>query len=110
MKINKETEQRIVQLQLIEQNLQNFLIQKQNFQSQLIEIENALQELEKTKDTAYKIVGPVMIASDKDELKKDLKEKKEAFELRIKNLEKQEKNLRDKATELQQTVMKELKK
>jgi len=45
MDVSKETEKDIAQLQLIEQNLQNFLVQKQTFQTQLLEIDNALKEL-----------------------------------------------------------------
>jgi len=110
MKIPKETEQKIAQLQLLEQNLQNFLVQKQAFQTKLIEIENALKELEKTKDTPYKIVGTIMVASKKEDLKKDLNSQKEIIELRIKNLEKQEEKIKEKAKETQSEVIKEIKK
>ncbi|MDP2909327.1 MAG: prefoldin subunit beta [Nanoarchaeota archaeon] len=109
-KIDKETEQKIGQLQLMEQNLQNFLMQKQTFQTQLFEIDNALQELEKSKDKTYKIVGTVMIASKKEDIISDLKEKKSVIELRIKSLEKQEKAIKDKATQMQGDIMSQLKK
>ena len=46
MNVSKETEQKIQQLQLIEQSMQQFLMQKQSFQTQLVEIESALKELE----------------------------------------------------------------
>lgn len=108
--MNKETEQKIGQLQLMEQNLQNFLAQKQNFQTQLFEIENALKELEKTKDKVYKIAGTVMIASKKEDLIKELEEKKSVVELRIKTLEKQEKTIKEKANQMQTEVMSSLKK
>ncbi len=108
--VDKDTEQKIGQLQLMEQNLQNFLMQKQSFQTQLFEIDNALQELEKTKDKTYKIVGTVMIASKKEDLITDLKEKKSVVELRIRSLEKQEKALKDKAGQIQADVMSHLKK
>ncbi|MBL7100679.1 MAG: prefoldin subunit beta [Nanoarchaeota archaeon] len=108
--MNKETEQKIGQLQLMEQNLQNFATQKQTFQTQLFEIENALKELENCKDKTYKIVGTVMIASDKKELIKDLNEKKSMIELRIKTLEKQEKAIKEKASHIQTEVMSKLKK
>ncbi len=74
--LSKETEQKIAQLQLYEQSLQNILIQKQQFQSQSLEIDSALKELEATKE-AYKIVGNIMVASKKEDLKKDLESKKE---------------------------------
>ena len=108
--MNKETEQKIGQLQLMEQNLQNFIMQKQKFQTQLFEIENALKELEETKDKTYKIVGTVMIASKKEDLIKDLNEKKSVLELRIKTLEKQEKSIKGKASEMQNDIMSQLKK
>ncbi len=109
MQINKETEEKIGQLQLMEQNLQNVLMQKQAFQTQLFEIDNALKELEKTKDETYKIVGPIMVAANKKDIKDDLQSKKEILELRIKNLEKQERKIKEEATQLQGEVMKKLK-
>lgn len=107
-KVSKETEQKIVQLQLLEQNLQNLLLQKQTLQTQVIEIENALSEIEKTKDSAYKIVGQIMVLTKKDELKKDLFSKKEIIELRIKNIEKQEQKIKEKSKEIQEEVTKEI--
>ncbi|MEM4245515.1 MAG: prefoldin subunit beta [Candidatus Nanoarchaeia archaeon] len=109
MQVSKETEEKIGQLQLMEQNIQNILMQKQAFQTQLFEIENALKELEKTKEETYKIVGPIMVAANKKELKDDLQAKKEVVELRIKNLEKQEKKIKEEAAQIQGEVMKKLK-
>jgi len=105
--ISKESEKKITQLQLIEQSMQNLLMQKQQFQLQQVEIESALKELEKVNE-AYKIVGNIMVLSKKDDLKTDLTSKKEVVELRIKNMEKQESQLRDKASKLQEEVMKEM--
>ena len=107
--MKKETEQKIEQIQLIEQNLQNILGQKQNFQAQLLEVENALEELNKSKDKIYKIVGSIMVLSEKNDVEKYLNSKKEIMELRIKNLEKQEDKLKEKVNEFQQEVLKELK-
>ena len=94
---------------MIEQNIQNLLMQKQTFQSQLMEINNALEELEKCKGRTYKIVGAVMIDSDKEGLKKDLSSKKEVVELRIKNLEKQENQFKEKASKMQEEVLSQIK-
>ena len=101
------TQQKIQKLQMFEQGLQNFLMQKQQFQAQLIEIDSALNELKNT-DTAYKIVGNIMINAKKEDLEKDLLEQKEKVELRIKTLEKQEKSIKEKASSMQSEVMKEL--
>ena len=106
--VEKETEKKISQLQMMEQGMQTFFLQKQQFQTQLIEIESALKELEKAKE-AYKIVGNIMVSSNKEELENDLKKKKEMVELRIKTLEKQESQIKEKASAVQEEVMKELK-
>ncbi|MFH1636953.1 MAG: prefoldin subunit beta [Candidatus Woesearchaeota archaeon] len=107
--MEKETEQKIVQLQMIEQNMQNYLMQKQNFQGQLLEVENALKELETAKGKAYKIVGNVMVAADNAKLKKELNGKKDLLDLRIKSVSKQESALKEKAESLQKSLMEELK-
>ena len=109
MEVSKETEQKIGQLQMFEQSLQNFLGQKQQFQVQLVEIESALNELENT-EKAYKIVGNIMVEADKNELKLDLQSKKEMLEIRIRTMEKQELQVREKASKLQSEILKKIKK
>ena len=104
----KATEEKIRHLQLAEQSMQALLSQKQALQMQLMEIDSALKELE-TASEAYKIVGNIMVASKKDKLQTDLKEKKETAELRIKTLEAQEKSTRDKAEVIQKEVLEAMK-
>jgi len=106
---NKETEQKISQLQILEQNLQNFLMQKQQFQSQLIEIDSAINELVDAKKS-YKIIGNIMVDANKEVLSEDLKKKKKIVELRIKSLEKEEESIKEKAKRLQNEVISKLKK
>jgi prefoldin beta subunit len=104
-----KTRRNIALLQNIEQSIQTILLQKQSFQSQLIEIDSALSEL-KDKKTAYKIVGNIMVSCSKDDLEKELEEKKLKLDLRIKNLEKQEQSLKKKAEQMQKEVVEKLKK
>ena len=106
--VDKETEQKISQLQLYEQSMQTILMQKQQFQSQSIEIDSALKELKETKE-AYKIIGNIMVASNKEDLTKELVSKKETSDLRLKTLEKQETQIREKAKKLQEEVSKNIK-
>ncbi len=106
--MDKDTENQISQLQLLEQNLQSLVMQKQNFQAHLFEVENALKELSTSNGTAYKIVGAIMVSQSSEDLKKDLESKKEVLELRIKNLKKQEDLLREKAEKIQTEVVKSL--
>ena len=104
----KQVDNKVAQLQLLQQNMQSILVQKQQFQMQLNEIESAATELKESKQ-AYKIVGDIIVSSEKETLEKELKEKAETIELRIKNIETQEERLRKKAEELQKEVMEELK-
>ncbi|MDD5133160.1 MAG: prefoldin subunit beta [Candidatus Nanoarchaeia archaeon] len=107
---NSDTEKKIMELQMMEQNMQNFAIQKQRFQAALTEIDNALDEIKKTKDSPYKIIGNIMINVKKEDLEKDLKEKKNVLEIRLKNIEKQEVSIKEKSKEAQQEIMKKLNK
>lgn len=110
MTTNEEkTRHDISMLQNLEQSMQQITLQKQQFQTQLIEIDSALNEL-KDKEEAYKIVGNIMVLSKKVDLQKDLEDKKEKVEIRIKNLENQEKKLKEKASDMQKEVMEKLKK
>lgn len=106
--MDKSTEEKISQLQMIEYNMHNLSSQRQKFHNQLLEIESALSEIKERK-TAFKIVGNIMVENTADELRKELEEKKERFELRIKHIEKQEGNLKEKAEKLQKEVMNKVK-
>ncbi len=109
--MDKEIEEKISELQIIEQNLQQLLGQKQNIQVQQIETENALEELAKGDGKeVYRIVGQILISSDKKEVEKDLNSKKEIFQLKIKNIEKQEFKLREKAKDIQKEVLERMNK
>ena len=105
----KDQERKIQELQLIEQNFSQLLLQKQTFQARLLENENALKEVNETKKQPYKIIGNIMVAMEKDEIKKDLNSEKEILDLRIKAIEKQENKLKEHAQELQKEILKELK-
>lgn len=100
---------KIGQLQLLQQNLQNILMQKQQIQEQLTELDSALQELNNT-EKAYKIIGKLMITSSKEDLSKDLQQKKEVAEIRLKNFASQEEQMKKSVDETQKEIMEEMKK
>jgi len=110
MEINKETENQIQELQMIEQTLQSILMQKQAFQMESTEVENALEELSKSSDDVFKIVGNIMIKAKKEDILKDLKHKKELIDLRLKSIESQEKQISDKSEKLREKVLSKIKK
>jgi prefoldin beta subunit len=103
MKLTPEAQQILIELQTYQQQTQTVLIQKESLNIQNMEIDRALEELGKTTNNdVYKIVGPILIKSNKKELEKELSEKKETIELRLKSLKKQEERLREKLKESQE--------
>ncbi|MBU0457263.1 MAG: prefoldin subunit beta [Nanoarchaeota archaeon] len=100
---------KISQLQILQQNLQNTLLQKQQIQNSIVEFESALSELKVT-DKAYKIIGNIMVASSKDNLSKDINEKKDIAVIRLNNFVKQEERLKKNIEELQKEVVDKFKK
>jgi prefoldin beta subunit len=105
----EQFQEKINQIQIIQQNMQNFAVQRQQFQIQQTEIESALSEM-KNSGTAYKIIGNVMVLVEKNNLEKDLEEKKKMLDIRISTIEKQEGKLREKAESLQKDVLAEIEK
>lgn len=99
---------KIAQLQLLQQNLQNILLQKQQLQNNLLELESALHEI-KTSEKCYKILGQIMVASPKDAVSKELTEKKETNNLRLKNYLSQEEKLKKSMRDIQKEIMQETK-
>jgi prefoldin beta subunit len=101
-----ETQQTLMQLQTFQQQLEMVLLQKNSLTVQKTEIEKALEELEKTEEgkDVFKIVGPILVKTTKENLISELKEKLESIELRLKSLEKQEEKLREKIKEKQEKL------
>ncbi|MCX5704399.1 MAG: prefoldin subunit beta [Candidatus Omnitrophica bacterium] len=104
MDIDEATGSKIQELQILEQNLQNLLMQKQTVQIELNEVQNALNDLKKTEDEVYKVIGGVMLRSNKADLLKELSEKQKILELRIFSVEKQEKILEEKTGKLRKEL------
>jgi prefoldin beta subunit len=99
---------KVNQLQLLQQNLQNIVMQKQQLQTQQVELNSAVNELKNT-NQAYKIVGKIMISTSKEELLKELVEKTEIVEVRLKNFSEQENKLKESLKNAQKEAMEELK-
>jgi len=100
----------IEELQITEQALQNFAMQKQIFQLELLETNSALEELNNLKtDEVYKVVGSIMIKTNKDNQIKELKKKSDILELRLKSIEKQEEELKNKVLKARSEYLKKTK-
>lgn len=102
--MNEEIQEKINNLSMLEQNIQQIAAQRQSFQTQIIEIDSALDELSDSKE-AYKIIGSIMVKTDSSKLKEELQSKKSLIEIRIKALEKQEDAVKEKSKKLQEEIM-----
>ena len=103
---HKTKEKNILELQMLEQNLQNILLQKHAFQIEIRETQAALKELEKSGEEVFKIIGQLMIKTNKKDMKEELLGKEKMMDLRIKSFEKQEHALSEKLEELQREILK----
>ena len=105
--ISQEMQGKIMQFQQLQQQIQVIAQQKYQIEMQVTELEKTIEELGKLKKGAevYKSVGTILVRNDDREgLKKELQDKKETLEIRIKTLGNQDKTLR----EMHQNLQKEL--
>ena len=85
--------------------LLNVSAQRQQLQVQGMTIKQALEDLEKTKEKKlFKAVGNILIQTDTGKVKKELKEKKESVELRLKTVQKQEESLVNKLNKIKSEI------
>lgn len=100
-----EKDNSLQEMQFLEQNLQNILLQKQAFQMESAETKSALKELENAGEEVFKIIGQLMLKTDKSKIKEELLSKEKILELRMKNLDKQEKSFSEKLEELRKKLL-----
>ncbi|PIN76003.1 prefoldin subunit beta [Candidatus Woesearchaeota archaeon CG10_big_fil_rev_8_21_14_0_10_37_12] len=98
------SQENMQRLQLLEQNVQAINMQKQQFQAQLFEVESALKEIADSSN-AFKLIGGIMVNTDKKSLEVELNGKKDVLTLRIDTLEKQEKSIKDKSKKLRDDIV-----
>ena len=109
MNLPPKIQNQLTQFEQVRQQLQLLTTQRIQVESQIREMVNTLEELDKTKKDSilYKRVGALFIkVDDKKDLKGSLTEKKETFDIRMKTLERQEKQLKEKYSELQMEISK----
>ncbi len=102
--LSPEMERDLVEYQNAERQLQSVLLQKHQLQLQLNEITLALEELEKAKADVFKAAGSIMVKTTKEEAQRDLKEKKELFDIRVKALSQQEEKMKTSLMKIQKKI------
>jgi prefoldin beta subunit len=103
-------ENKIQEMQVLEQRLQNSILQKQAFQMELAETNSALKEIEKSGDEVFKIIGQLMIKAEKGKINEELLGKQKILELRIKSFDKQENSLAEQLNKIRNELAKSMKK
>jgi len=99
--IPTQVQDKVMQFQSLQQQLQMVVAQKQQFILRAKDIDNATEDLNVMKEgRVYKVSGPLMMETSIEKSKKDLAEEKDTAEARIKILESQEKKLSEKLKEL----------
>jgi len=98
---------KIQEMQILEQNLQNLLLQKQSFQMELSETQSAAKEIENSDDDVFKVIGQLMIKTDKSKIKEELSNKEKILDLRMKSIEKQENSFMEKLSTLRDELLKQ---
>jgi prefoldin beta subunit len=101
-------ETKIQEMQILEQKLQNSMMQRQSFEMELAETNSALEEIKKSGDEVFKIIGQLMIKSEKSKIKEELLNKNKILELRIKAFEKQEVSLGEQLEKLRDEITKSM--
>ena len=102
-----QIQSQLAQFQQIQEQLQVVIQQRYQLEAQLNEIDRTLEELKKiSKDTTlFKSIGMVLIkVENKEELEKELEDKKEMLAMRIKTVVRQEETLKEKHQSLQEKL------
>ena len=99
--------EQLSRLQQLQQNLQAVMMQKQQVELEVVEIDRALDELRKIEGddaSVYKSAGPLLIKTNKDDVLKELEEKKELSNTRLTVLGKQETRVKDNLKEVENKI------
>ncbi|MFA5772170.1 MAG: prefoldin subunit beta [Thermoplasmata archaeon] len=112
MELPPKIQNQIAQLQQLQQQTQMAMNQKYQMEVRLSEVKAAVDELQKPSENRviYKGIGDLMVKVENvDELSKELSEEKETIPIRIKTLENQEKQMKEKLKALQEQITNSMK-
>lgn len=86
----KKLQQEIIQFQDLQRKMQVYEAQSQQMQMQIEELKLAQDAVKSSSGKVYKAIGTMLVETKKDDAKKELVEKIEVMEVRLKTLKKQE--------------------
>ncbi len=88
MELPEEVQKDLVQYQALQNQLNALINQVGSMKLELSLIEEAKKELENSEGDVYRLVGPILIKKDRDEVKKWLEDREEMLNVKIRSLEK----------------------
>lgn len=105
-----QVQERLQRLQNLQQTLQQLLAQKQQIEMEKMESEKALETLKEVEadSKVFKSVGAVLVERAKKDVVKELTERVDFLDMRLKVIVKQEDKTKEKLTGIQETLQKEL--
>ena len=106
--LSKENQQKINELQFLEQNRQQINLKKQTINGQLMEIESAIKELENSEE-AYKLMGSILVKKSKSDIVNALNEDKKLKQKQIEIFDKEEEKQVKKIEEIRKEIMTSMK-
>ena len=107
--LDQETQQKIQELQMLEQAFQQLMMQKNAFTMEASETEHVINEVEKADGEIMRIVsGQVALKSSKEKVLEEMNKKKELIDTRMKQMEDQEKEFGEKIEKIREEVMKKI--
>jgi prefoldin beta subunit len=103
--------EQLVRFEQLQQNLQTIVMQKQQVDVEANEVDRAVAELKKASETdaVYKSAGNILVKAKREDLLKELEERKELANTRSMVLAKQEQRVRENIKELQAKIEEALK-
>lgn len=107
MELSPKLQNQLAQYQQLQNQTQLMMAQKQQVELQVREVEKSIEELEKVDEgtTIYRSIGSILVkAEGKEPVMNELKEKKETLDVRLKTLDRQVENLRQKLQALQRQL------
>jgi prefoldin beta subunit len=98
--------EQVSRLQQLQQNLQAIMMQKQQVELEVVESDRALEELKKIEqdNTVYKSAGPLLIKANREEVLKELEEKRDLLNTRTMVLGKQETRVKENLKEVENKI------
>ncbi len=108
--LSPQLKQKFAQFQQMQQQAQAIATQRAQMELQLKDVERTLKSVEGLAGNAelYRSAGSILIRSTKDEVTKELADRKETLDLRIKTLLRQEERFQEKLKQMQEDLQKAL--